>query len=118
MRSRSSPWVSLFFSSRRRHTRWNCDWSSDVCSSDLTRAPTPPPATTARSATATSRTASACAARATLPGTGSTRTIRPTTRSEEHTSELQSQFHLVCRLLLEKKKKQQKNTLRTQKLAH
>src|SRR5689334_24856641 len=32
----------------------------------------------------------------------------PTTtreRSEEHTSELQSQFHLVCRLLLEKKKK-------------
>src|SRR6267143_6790106 len=27
------------------------------------------------------------------------------TRSEEHTSELQSQFHLVCRLLLEKKKK-------------
>src|SRR5689334_24693132 len=29
-------------------------------------------------------------------------------RSEEHTSELQSQFHLVCRLLLEKKKDQQK----------
>src|SRR5689334_24490479 len=28
-------------------------------------------------------------------------------RSEEHTSELQSQFHLVCRLLLEKKKKKQ-----------
>src|SRR5689334_24559135 len=28
----------------------------------------------------------------------------PGMRSEEHTSELQSQFHLVCRLLLEKKK--------------
>src|SRR5689334_24850395 len=28
----------------------------------------------------------------------------PAERSEEHTSELQSQFHLVCRLLLEKKK--------------
>src|SRR5689334_24805440 len=28
----------------------------------------------------------------------------PSGRSEEHTSELQSQFHLVCRLLLEKKK--------------
>src|SRR5689334_23941072 len=27
----------FFFSSRRRHTRWNCDWSSDVCSSDLVR---------------------------------------------------------------------------------
>src|SRR5438309_8915612 len=30
--------------------------------------------------------------------------VRPRPRSEEHTSELQSQFHLVCRLLLEKKK--------------
>src|SRR5699024_11635760 len=30
-------------------------------------------------------------------------------RSEEHTSELQSRFDLVCRLLLEKKKKKQKN---------
>src|SRR5689334_24359423 len=29
---------------------------------------------------------------------------RVVVRSEEHTSELQSQFHLVCRLLLEKKK--------------
>src|SRR5207253_3998480 len=28
----------FFFSSRRRHTRWPRDWSSDVCSSDL-----PPP---------------------------------------------------------------------------
>src|SRR5438309_3772791 len=31
-------------------------------------------------------------------------------RSEEHTSELQSQFHLVCRLLLEKKKKHHTTT--------
>src|SRR5689334_24101823 len=34
-------------------------------------------------------------------------------RSEEHTSELQSQFHLVCRLLLEKKK-----TKRRQNITH
>src|SRR2546430_2558597 len=27
--------VCFFFSSRRRHTRFDCDWSSDVCSSDL-----------------------------------------------------------------------------------
>src|SRR5260370_41637411 len=27
--------MSFFFSSRRRHTRFKCDWSSDVCSSDL-----------------------------------------------------------------------------------
>src|SRR2546427_5944884 len=32
-------------------------------------------------------------------------------RSEEHTSELQSQSNLVCRLLLEKKKKKQKGTV-------
>src|SRR5690348_17830118 len=30
--------VFFFFSSRRRHTRWTGDWSSDVCSSDLRRA--------------------------------------------------------------------------------
>src|SRR2546430_3706349 len=43
--------VLFFFSSRRRHTRFDCDWSSDVCSSDLllasrggaTNAPMPPP---------------------------------------------------------------------------
>src|SRR6266481_4999534 len=40
--SRGNPTVEaevllggFFFSSRRRHTRGNCDWSSDVCSSDL-----------------------------------------------------------------------------------
>src|SRR2546430_10153187 len=27
--------IYFFFSSRRRHTRFDCDWSSDVCSSDL-----------------------------------------------------------------------------------
>src|SRR5438270_9847654 len=34
----------FFFSSRRRHTRFDCDWSSDVCSSDLAvySAPTMP----------------------------------------------------------------------------
>src|SRR2546430_5230059 len=31
-----APQASVFFfSSRRRHTRFDCDWSSDVCSSDL-----------------------------------------------------------------------------------
>src|SRR2546422_5004888 len=33
--------------------------------------------------------------------------VRLTVRSEEHTSELQSRLHLVCRLLLEKKKRYQ-----------
>src|SRR3712207_8243845 len=31
----SDAWFSFFFSSRRRHTRYWRDWSSDVCSSDL-----------------------------------------------------------------------------------
>src|SRR2546422_3041148 len=38
------------------------------------------------------------------------RARRRETRSEEHTSELQSRLHLVCRLLLEKKKKKVKTT--------
>src|SRR5882762_1656332 len=32
----------FFFSSRRRHTRFKCDWSSDVCSSDLSAWRSPP----------------------------------------------------------------------------
>src|SRR2546430_2944187 len=33
--AKQMPSTVLFFSSRRRHTRFDCDWSSDVCSSDL-----------------------------------------------------------------------------------
>src|SRR5688572_32439094 len=39
-------------------------------------------------------------------------------RSEEHTSELQSQSNLVCRLLLEKKKKKKKNNYSIHKNKH
>src|SRR2546430_10066778 len=39
--------------------------------------------------------------------------LAPGTRSEEHTSELQSQSNLVCRLLLEKKKKKQEHLIHT-----
>src|SRR5207302_5238150 len=39
-------------------------------------------------------------------------TMTATSRSEEHTSELQSRENLVCRLLLEKKKQRQRLTLR------
>src|SRR5690348_17606518 len=43
------------------------------------------------------------------PGSSSSTSSRPfCRRSEEHTSELQSPVHLVCRLLLEKKKKTKK----------
>src|SRR5687768_18182896 len=53
------------------------------------------PAPTARPAAPTLSAAAASAGRAVGAG-----------RSEEHTSELQSRLHLVCRLLLEKKKNQ------------
>src|SRR5437879_11107963 len=95
----------FFFSSRRRHTRYIGDWSSDVCSSDLR-------ARCNASAYEASRNAAIRAAVRTpdrfyletlqtrIPGQGSGQTAR----SEEHTSELQSPMYLVCRLLLEKKK--------------
>src|SRR5690242_5484585 len=44
--------IAFFFSSRRRHTRLTCDWSSDVCSSDLGRVTTGSSRTTTRPRTA------------------------------------------------------------------
>src|SRR5689334_24309527 len=103
----------FFFSSRRRHTRWNCDWSSDVCSSDLE---------ISSCSNFGDFQARRMQARWRNPETGKPELLHTLNgsglaigrtlvailenyRSEEHTSELQSQFHLVCRLLLEKKKK-------------
>src|SRR2546427_9597186 len=43
-------------------------------------------------------------------GTAQSKLPTSRTRSEEHTSELQSQSNLVCRLLLEKKKKKQRTS--------
>src|SRR5688572_31702224 len=43
MHSVSCVFFFFFFSSRRRHTRFDCDWSSDVCSSDLAPPYTPAP---------------------------------------------------------------------------
>src|SRR6516164_329483 len=47
-----------------------------------------------------------------------TPTIATELRSEEHTSELQSQFHLVCRLLLEKNKKTHPRSVRGSREQH
>src|SRR5947199_5018879 len=57
-------------------------------------------AKTGSSATSTSNSLS----RASIPIISTSRLYQSTWRSEEHTSELQSLRHLVCRLLLEKKK--------------
>src|SRR5438477_3932002 len=51
-------------------------------------------------------------------GAGPARSLAPPARSEEHTSELQSHVNLVCRLLLEKKKKKNKTSLRDSHSSH
>src|SRR2546429_928999 len=50
-------------------------------------------------------TARTCASSSCASSSGVAEGSRAAIRSEEHTSELQSRLHLVCRLLLEKKKK-------------
>src|SRR2546422_6124571 len=96
----------FFFSSRRRHTRCSRDWSSDVCSSDLS------PTIEVNSANASTMSGLHLAGSSGwypwLKSSTLWSDIIVQPRSEEHTSELQSRLHLVCRLLLEKKKK---NTL-------
>src|SRR2546428_958964 len=56
--------------------------------------------------TSRSRPITACPSRVTAAPSGSS---SPLTRSEEHTSELQSRSDLVCRLLLEKKKQKRRD---------
>src|SRR5437762_5124694 len=100
--------IIFFFSSRRRHTRYIGDWSSDVCSSDLFDRGLIRQLTTRRSIVFDDAQAIAS------PQKIMTFTADHLTsglaglcfklRSEEHTSELQSPMYLVCRLLLEKKK--------------
>src|SRR3990167_9251903 len=58
------------------------------------------------------------AGRQPLPCLGRRRVVRCAPRSEEHTSELQSQSNLVCRLLLEKKKKRKKQTNKKSRQIH
>src|SRR5256885_2686841 len=104
-------WYDFFFSSRRRHTRLQGDWSSDVCSSDLKIEkriqikrhgqnlqkkkilnPNSKPKSKFKVLTKEKNPKYRSAYK------------KENSRSEEHTSELQSPCNLVCRLLLEKKK--------------
>src|SRR5256884_3395390 len=118
----------FFFSSRRRHTRCSRDWSSDVCSSDLSEVTE---LTGGRSFSVEdinelpdiaakigmelrnqyvlgyrpSNKSHDARWRKIKIKLHAPKGLPPlTARSEEHTSELQSRLHLVCRLLLEKKK--------------
>src|SRR5438309_6441664 len=66
---------------------------------------TPLPSVSARTSAASSSSGQHSAWSAPSSLASAALRLSPAWRSEEHTSELQSQFHLVCRLLLEKKKK-------------
>src|SRR5256884_4007928 len=107
----------VFLSSRRRHTRCSRDWSSDVCSSDLRGKSVNNSKVDGLGGAAMLRSlperahpedflrgarVNVLAVAKRLHQYGILREMR----SEEHTSELQSRLHLVCRLLLEKKKKE------------
>src|SRR5256885_13283130 len=111
----------FFFSSRRRHTRLQGDWSSDVCSSDLHRARARVELVVGEVQAARMRKAFVAGQPHThgplhagpplgvlggllLPQEAVLVRIEVDIRSEEHTSELQSPCNLVCRLLLDKKK--------------
>src|SRR5256886_13225376 len=112
--------VFFFFSSRRRHTRFDCDWSSDVCSSDLAVAGLEHENLAVLNGElevlhvlevflqSLADVLEFLVGSGLFPGEFLHRLGRANAghdvRSEEHTSELQSQSNLVCRLLLEKKK--------------
>src|SRR2546429_1519475 len=115
----------FFFSSRRRHTRCSRDWSSDVCSSDLVSLDFYHKDIV--NILGVRETNLPFAARIDNSGGGLTQvngfgpwyagtynggvlSFEKRMRSEEHTSELQSRLHLVCRLLLEKKNKAEGGT--------
>src|SRR5437879_6624025 len=110
--------MCFFFSSRRRHTRYIGDWSSDVCSSDLAGwlAAWPSAARREHSCPPRPRSPASIFHGYRDPGRKrhSNRRQRNSAaaRSEEHTSELQSPMYLVCRLLLEKKKEMTQTTTR------
>src|SRR5256885_7023864 len=106
--------IFFFFSSRRRHTRLQGDWSSDVCSSDLAGPRGPGRSGLVPAIFYTKVYPASTNEQASLPNKGWPQALSPLIipgRSEEHTSELQSPCNLVCRLLLEKKKKHKRHTL-------
>src|SRR2546422_6199914 len=92
-RSTLFPYTTLFRSLRAVRSTWFGQGCSSEISSDFR--------------------SQRCENEAPQPGVADHRSINDILeRSEEHTSELQSRLHLVCRLLLEKKKKKRTNTTR------
>src|SRR5947199_6518323 len=103
-RLRAPDWSGARALSRRRSAPLDGDHAT-AAARDRCRAASPPPRGSAR--TRAAATSAPIDSWRVPPGptTGATRQLSIGARSEEHTSELQSLRHLVCRLLLEKKKK-------------
>src|SRR5690242_20947899 len=98
----------FFFSSRRRHTRLTCDWSSDVCSSDLPRP-------------ATAEGRSAAAPRAPEPAPCRT-WRRSAARAQDrkstrlNSSHMSISYAVFCLKKKKKKKKKKKTKTKTNKI--
>src|SRR2546422_4999789 len=102
-------------------TRWPCRASATATFAETVDFPTPPLPDETASTFPRCGKSTGVGGGGTAPGPGRGAVARgvvpaaaagTTPRSEEHTSELQSRLHLVCRLLLEKKKKKNyKSTL-------
>src|SRR5690242_21092302 len=95
-RSTLFPYTTLFRSLRAR-AGWPGRWSARCASRSCGRRSSP-----------CGRTSRACGSVAACASTRSATAAGRRGRSEEHTSELQSHVNLVCRLLLEKKKKKKR----------
>src|SRR3546814_7897966 len=105
-----SVFCIFFFKQKTAYEMRISDWSSDVCSSDLClrqRAERSPTGTTGRRASPPSTARGRAPATNTCrPGTATTSMpAAPTTRSEEHTSELQSLMRISYAVFCLKKKK-------------
>src|SRR5260221_7925658 len=106
------PWPSLSRLVRQRMFLFAATLHVVGAPSTFTRnVPSGPPAC-GQPATVTGAPVSGTALSPTLTSAASFSAVTLTTRSEEHTSELQSHSDLVCRLLLEKKKKKNQRAAR------
>src|SRR5688572_32134580 len=92
----------FFFSSRRRHTRFDCDWSSDVCSSDLKHRPPRAPG----------RPVSPAPRAAATPGSGRSRLPSGEDSQDRKSTRLNSSHSQISYAVfcLKKKKKKKINT--------